>query len=144
MTLYGKNSNYPLSAIEASRLLMIRGEVKQARDFIQRAVNWLSDERIAALPDNQGTWEFEAGNQGVRLTEHTEKLCYAQISLAATTFLLGNETLASDTVKRASCSGVVQDATDIVKWDLAVVRKANHTLAPQIQSFETRILETLN
>ena len=144
LTLYGKNANYPLSAIEASRLLMIRGEVKQARDFIQRAVNWLNNNTIAALPDNQGPWEFEAGREGVRLSEHREKLCYAQISLAATTFLLGNENMASDMVKRAPCSGVAQDAIDIVKWDLEIVRKANDSLAKPIQSFETRILESLN
>jgi tetratricopeptide (TPR) repeat protein len=144
LTIYGRNSNYPLSAIEASRLLMIRGEVKQARDLIQRAVNWLNDEKIAALPDNQGPWEFEAGNQGVRLTGHSEKICYAQIALAAATFLLGNENLASDTAKRAPCSGVVQDAIDIVKWDLETIRKANGSLAKQIQAFETRILEALS
>ena len=49
---------------------MIRGEVKQARDFIQRAVNWLNNDNIAALPDNQGPWEFEAGQRRVRLSEH--------------------------------------------------------------------------
>ena len=45
--------------------------------------------------------------------------------------------MASDMVKRAPCTGVVQDAIDIVKWDLEIVRKANDTLAKPIQSFET-------
>jgi tetratricopeptide (TPR) repeat protein len=43
LALYGQNTNYPLSALEASRLLLARGEMRWARDFVQRAVDWLSE-----------------------------------------------------------------------------------------------------
>jgi tetratricopeptide (TPR) repeat protein len=144
LNLYGKNSNYPLSAIEASRLLLIRGQVRQARDFIQRAVDWLNDKEVATLPDNQGPWEFEAGAEGVRLNQHVEKLCYAQIALSVTQFLLGETKTAKEIVGRAPCAGVVQDVTDIVNADLDSVVKANDKLAKQIQSFRSEILESLN
>jgi tetratricopeptide (TPR) repeat protein len=142
--LYGQNTHYPLSALEASRLLLERGEIKRARDFVQRAVDWLSDEKIAALPQNQGPWDFETSQEGIQLTEHRDKLCYAQIQLAATTFLLGHENVASDAVRRVSCAGVMADVIDIVNWDLEVVRKANSDTAGSIDTFRIRILERLN
>jgi hypothetical protein len=142
--LYGQNTHYPLSALEASRLLLARGEIKRARDFVQRAVDWLSDETIAALPQNQGPWDFETSQEGIQLTEQRDKLCYAQIQLAATTFLLGQENVASDAVRRVSCAGVIADVMDIVNWDLEVVRKANADTAGSIDTFRRRILERLN
>ena len=144
LMLYGKNTYYPLSAIEASRFLMERGDLKRARDSVQRAVDWLSDKDIAASPQNQGPWDFEIGTEGIQLTEPRDKLCYAQIELAATTFLLGNESLADDVVKRASCSGVINDVIAIVNWDLALVAKANANTAKHIDSFRQRVLERLN
>ena len=54
LTLYGASQQYPLSALEASRLLLAHGEIPQAHDAVQRAVAWLQDRDIAVLPQNQG------------------------------------------------------------------------------------------
>jgi tetratricopeptide (TPR) repeat protein len=140
---YGQNTQYPLSALEASRLLLQRGELTQARDFVQRAVDWLSDPQVAALPQNQGPWEFETSTDGIQLTEPRDKLCYAHIQLAMTMFLLGNEPGANDVIQRVSCAGVVADVRDIVTWDLERIRHANADLAEQIEIFQRRILERL-
>jgi hypothetical protein len=64
--------------------------------------------------------------------------------LAVTTFLLGNENLVSDAVKRVSCKGVIADVIDIVDWDLEIVRQANADTAKPIDTFRTHILERLN
>lgn len=144
LRLYGQNAEHPLSALEASRLLLAGGEMTQARDAVQRAVAWLSDRRIAALAQNQGPWDFETNQQGIRLTEHRDKLCYAQVQLAGITFLLGHEQVASDMVKGVSCAGVLADVLDIVHWDLEVVRKANGNMAQVLDTLRAQLLEPLH
>jgi hypothetical protein len=115
----------------------------RARDFVQRAVDWLRDPQVATLPQNQGPWDFETSTEGIQLTEHRDKLCYAHLQLAATLFLLGNEPGASDVIQRISCAGAVADVRDIVTWDLEMVRHANAALATQIETFQRRILARL-
>ena len=142
--LYGQNAEYPLSAIEAARLFMQRGELKRARDSMQLAINWLRDDRVADAWYNQGPWDLETSKEGVQLAQRKEKLCYAVIGLAATRFLLGDEESSRRTAKEAMCSGAADDVSEIISWDLDAVRKANSALLEPIERFRTQVLNQLN
>jgi len=140
---YGMNDRYPLSALEISKIYWLIGNLPQARDHQLRAIQWLEDEQIAALPQNQGPWYFEIGSARVELVDLMEKRCYASYALSATWHLLGREGDAEARLKevRNLCPARLTDLKDVIRYDLERVAEANGNLKVSIESYRKRFLD---
>ncbi|MDD1625546.1 MAG: tetratricopeptide repeat protein, partial [Methylococcaceae bacterium] len=56
---YGKNKEYPLSALESAKIYWRLEYLSQALSYQKQAVEWLEDKTIMSKPDNQEAWYFE-------------------------------------------------------------------------------------
>jgi tetratricopeptide (TPR) repeat protein len=117
---YQKIDRYPLAALELAKVYWLKGELAAARDAQTKALRWLENNKIFALPRNQGPWYFPiAENQGVRVSSREEKICYAQLSLAAKLSLQDKtaKTAIADKVPK-DCDIYLQDLTTVLHSDL--------------------------
>jgi hypothetical protein len=106
-------------------------------------IQWLEDEQIAALPQNQGPWYFEIGSASVELVDLAEKRCYAAHALSAIWYLLGKEGEAEARLKEARdlCPARLTDLRDVIRYDLERVAEANGSLRASIESYRKRFLD---
>ena len=82
---YGKNKEYPLSALESAKIYWRLEYLSQALSYQKQAVEWLEDKTIMSKPDNQEAWYFEiAPGKSIELVKLEEKKSYAYFCLSVT------------------------------------------------------------
>ena len=59
---YGRNKEYPLSALESAKIYWRLEYLSQATSYQNQAIEWLEDKEIMAKPDNQEPWYFKIGS----------------------------------------------------------------------------------
>jgi len=134
---YGRIDRYPLAALELAKVYWLKGDLAAARDAQTKAILWLEDDTVFALPSNQGPWYFPiAENQGVRMTGREEKTCYAKLSLAATLFLQGKTTEADAAAQiPGPCDIYLRNIQAVLHTDLQQVQIKQPALADRIAAY---------
>jgi tetratricopeptide (TPR) repeat protein len=123
-----------LSSLELAQVYWVSDELKDAAAQQQQAIEWLRDDKIASSARNRLPWLLEIDSKrAVRLHERGEKLCYAHLSFAATSALLGLKTTPSDAAK--SCGANGPDIQRAVAAELSQVERHRPALKPRIRAF---------
>ena len=82
----------PYAAISSAKILRLTEADLQKADTQNRiALTWLNDPQKANLPENKLEWSLTTDTKLIKVVNQSEKLCYAQLELALTLSLLGNE-----------------------------------------------------
>ena len=75
---YGKNKEYPLSALESAEIYWRLEYLSQASSYQKQALEWLEDKTIMSKPENQEAWYFEiTPGKEIVLSTPEEKMSYA-------------------------------------------------------------------
>jgi len=112
--------DFPLADLNLSQVDRLLGQMDAARTSGLNAVALLERAAIANSPQNSGGWAFEVKDGKVILPSQKTKLCYAQLSLGATLFLLGEKTEARRRSSAAAkdCSADFPSLTEAIAWEL--------------------------
>ena len=100
---YGKNKEYPLSALESAKIYWRLEYLSQALSYQKQAVEWLEDKTIMSKPENQDAWYFEiAPGKNIELVKLEEKKSYAYFCLSVSLYLQGDMEGAENEVQKVA------------------------------------------
>jgi tetratricopeptide (TPR) repeat protein len=131
---------YPLAKLEMATIHRLQGDLDDAREEEQVAIEALENDSVmASLPENSLPWIFEvSADQAVSIPSKDQKLCYARLQLSATLYLLGNETQAIENSNRAAqaCRFQTRDVkAAVLDWELARLADERNDLAPKVDAY---------
>jgi tetratricopeptide (TPR) repeat protein len=117
---YGQIDRFPVAAIDVAKIYRLQGKLEDARGREEDAILWLKDLSIQKN-EEQTPWAFDVSpveKKQLRLIH--EKQCYADLELAVTSFLQGNEGEAASTIPLAlaRCGSRAQEVKQILNWEL--------------------------
>jgi tetratricopeptide (TPR) repeat protein len=139
---YGRIVNSPLAALEVAKIYRLQGKLDDARGREEDAVRWLKDPSVRNA-EQQSAWAFDVSpTQQVQLRLADEQVCYAELELAVTTFLQGDESKAASALPAAfeKCSSRQQELKDILKWELRRLGNQTPALKPRSDAIAERFL----
>ncbi|MCX7086088.1 MAG: tetratricopeptide repeat protein [Methylococcales bacterium] len=100
---YGKNKEYPFSALESAKIYWRLEYLSQASNYQNQAVEWLNDKTIMGKPENQEPWLLDIStDQTVQLTSIEEKKAYAYFCLSVSLYLEGDKQGAENELRKMS------------------------------------------
>lgn len=120
---YGQVAEFPLSALEASRIYRLQNKLDDALGREEDAIRWLKEPSVQ-LAEEQNAWAFDVSpTQQVRLGPINEKECYAELELAITRFLRGDESRAASAVpatlgESGKCHSRRKELMEMMRWEL--------------------------
>jgi len=136
---YGKNKEYPLSALESAKIYWRLEYLSQALSYQKQAVEWLEDKMIMSKPENRETWYFEItpGNN-IELISLDEKKSYAYFCLSVTLYLQGDKEGAEDEMKKLWSLMVIRqaDINALLTADLDALVQVNSNFAKQVAEYK--------
>ncbi|MDD1613395.1 MAG: tetratricopeptide repeat protein, partial [Methylococcaceae bacterium] len=98
---YGKNKEYPLSALESAKIYWRLEYLGQALSYQKQAIEWLEDKTIMTKPENQDAWSFQiAPGKRIELSTLEEKTSYAYYCLSVSLYLQGDSEGAENEVQK--------------------------------------------
>jgi len=135
---YGYMGEFPLAALELAKIYCLQNKLEEAQGREEDAARWLKDPAVQRVEEqNQNGWLFEVGPlNAVRLGPLVEKQCYADLELALTRFLAGDEGIAS--VVRAAfekCSSRKTELKEILTWELHKLGSQNAKVSERADKF---------
>ncbi|MGZ8903754.1 MAG: tetratricopeptide repeat protein, partial [Methylobacter sp.] len=136
---YGKNKEYPLSALESAKIYWRLEYLSQALSYQKQAVEWLEDKTIMSKPDNQEAWYFEiAPGKNIELFGLDEKKSYAYFCLSVTFYLQGDMEGAENEVQKLRDLKVARqaDINELLSADLDALVQANGSFAEQVAAYK--------
>jgi tetratricopeptide (TPR) repeat protein len=136
---YGKNKEYPLSALESAKIYWRLEYLSQALSYQKQAIEWLDDKTIMGKPDNQEAWYFEiAPKKNIELINLDEKKSYAYFCLSVTLYLQGDMEGAENAVQKLRDLRVARqaDINALLTADLDGLVQANGTFAEQVAVYK--------
>ena len=136
---YGKNKEYPLSALESAKIYWRLEFLSQASSYQKQAIEWLDDKTIMSRPENQEAWTIEiAPGKVIELVKLDEKKSYAYFSLSATLFLQGDLEGAKIELQKLRDLEVTRqaDINAVLKADLDALVQANDNFAGQVNTYK--------
>ena len=136
---YGKNKEYPLSALESAKIYWRLEYLSQALSYQKQAVEWLEDKTIMIKPDNQEAWYFEiAPGKNIELFGLDEKKSYAYFCLSVTLYLQGDMEGAENDVQKFRDLKVARqaDINALLSADLDALVQANGSFAEQVAAYK--------
>ena len=136
---YGKNKEYPLSALESAKIYWRLEYLSQALSYQKQAIEWLEDEKIMTKPENREAWYFEiAPENGIELVKLEEKKSYAYFYLSVSLYLQGDNAGAESEVKKLDDLKVVRqaDINALLTADLDALVQANRSFAEQVAAYK--------
>jgi tetratricopeptide (TPR) repeat protein len=140
---YGRLDRFPLGALESAKIYRLMGELGRAHELELIANQWLEQDLVASLPENQWPWYFEISQtQGVTLATLDEKRCYARLALSATLYLRGEDAGAVEKSRRAAqvCGARSLDIKAILRWELERLAEERDELAARTESYRRKFL----
>ena len=143
---YGKNKEYPLSALESAKIYWRLEYLSQALSYQKQAVEWLEDKTIMTRPDNEEAWYFEnAPGKKDRAGELDEKKSYAYFCLSVTLYLQGDMEGAENEVQNLRALKVARqaDINALLIADLDALVQSNGGFAEQIAPIKSFICNLL-
>ncbi|HYW44789.1 MAG TPA: toll/interleukin-1 receptor domain-containing protein [Bryobacteraceae bacterium] len=141
---YGRLTQFPLAAIEAAKIYRLQGKLENARGREEDAVRWLKDPVVKSA-EEQNAWAFDVSPiQQVQLRLFDEKQCYADLELAVTTLLQGDDNEAAGAMPAAftKCRSRQPELKDILKWELRTLDNQSPALAPRSEAIVQRYLKS--
>lgn len=127
--VYGKISNYPLSALQLAKIDWIKGDLQQAESLQRLALQLLGNGQSVE------PWDFAIGdNVGVELTQAEEKKDYVHFCVSASLFLQGRKDEAKAELKNLSGIGHV-DIKSIIRADLNNLALANGAFKQPVAAY---------
>lgn len=139
---YGQMGQFPLAALEMAKIYRLQGRLEEAAGREEDAVRWLKDPALQSA-EQQNAWAFEVSPvQQVRLGPIAEKQCYADLELALTRFLRGDENQAARAAPAAfeRCSSRRPELSDILRWELRRLGIQTPNLCERCDAFAQRFL----
>lgn len=139
---YGRIAKFPLAALEVAKIYRLQDRLDDARGREEDAIRWLQDPSVRNT-EERNAWAFEVNaTQQVQLRLVEEKECYAELELAVTKFLQGDERQASSAVPTVfdKCSSRQRELKDVLKWELRRLGNQTPDLAPRCEAFADRFL----
>jgi tetratricopeptide (TPR) repeat protein len=139
---YGRIAKFPLAALEVAKIYRLQGKLDDARGREEDAIRWLKDPSVSKA-EEQNAWAFDVSAiQQVRLSLVEEKQCYADLELAVTRFLQGDESQAASAVPAVfeKCGSRQGELKGIVNWELRRLGSQTPALAPRCDAFTKRFL----
>ncbi|MDD5266465.1 MAG: tetratricopeptide repeat protein [Methylococcales bacterium] len=136
---YGRNKEYPLSALESAKLYWRLEYLSQALSYQNQAIEWLEDKSIMSKPDNQEPWSFKIGSgKEIELVTVDEKKCYAYYGLSVSFYLQGDLKGAEDEVQKIRDLKVARqaDIQALLAADLNGLAQANSDFSAQIAAYK--------
>ena len=136
---YGKNKEYPLSALESAKIYWRLEYLSQALSYQKQAIEWLEDKTIMNKPENEETWNFEiAPGKNIKLVKLDEKKSYAYFCLSASLYLQGDREGAENEVKNVHDLKIVRQAVidALLTADLDALVQANGSFAEQVVAYK--------
>jgi tetratricopeptide (TPR) repeat protein len=136
-------AQFPLAALECATIQRLLGELEEAREQQQTAIEWLEQDAVAKLPENALPWSFEISDRKeVRIYAPAEKLCYARLTLSATEYLAANEPGASEQAGRAAqaCGARSLNVKSIVRSELERLAEERRELAVRAVDYARQYL----
>ena len=136
---YGKNKEYPLSALESAKIYWRLEYLSQALSYQKQAVEWLEDKKIMSKPDNQEAWYFEIDpGKNIELVTLEEKKSYAYFCLSVSLYLQGDKEGAESEVQKLRDLKVARQAeiNALLTADLDALVQANGGFAEQIAAYK--------
>jgi tetratricopeptide (TPR) repeat protein len=112
---------YPLAKLEQANIMRLEGNLDEAREREQLAIEELeNDSTMASLPENSLPWVFEIEGSKVSLPSRAQKVCYARLELSATLYLLGDEAQSAQHSNRAAqaCGSQTVDIKAVIGSEL--------------------------
>jgi TPR repeat protein len=143
---YGQVSKFPLASLEASRIYRLQNKLDDAFGREEDAIQWLKEPSVQ-LAEEPNAWAFDVSpTQQVRLGPFKEKECYAELELAVTMYLQGEEDKAANEVSAAfgKCRSRQGELKDILKWELHRLGGEVHTLTQPSDNFVRKFLAPSN
>lgn len=135
---YGKNSNYPLSALELAKIYWIRDELPEAENYQRQALQLLND---AQNNSDQEPWYLEVDNKElIELIQLSEKKDYAHFCLSVSLYLQGKDKIAKQELSNLKSIKQAEIKT-IIEADLKNLVKANGKFIQQVKEFEKKYLK---
>lgn len=141
---YGKNKEYPLSALESAEIYWRLEYLSQASSYQQQALEWLEDKTIMSKPENQDAWFFEIPpGKEIMLTTLEDKKSYAHFCLSASFYLQRDWEGAENEVKKLRELKATHqaDINALITAKLDALVQANESFAEQVNSYKQLYLE---
>jgi tetratricopeptide (TPR) repeat protein len=138
ITEFEKNSEYPLSALESAKIYWQRDQLGVALMRQLQAIEWLTNNDIMAMPENQDVWVFPVeDDRTVKLNTVDKKKAYAYFSVAVTLFLLDNRDEAENYMQKMRVLDIPRpaDLDAIMNSDLDTFILELGSYAPKIGAF---------
>ena len=136
---YGKNKEFPLSALESAQIYWRLEYLSQALSYQKQAVEWLEDKEIMSKPENREPWyiEIQPGKK-IELIYLKEKQSYAYFSLSVSLYLQGDKTGAESVIKKIYDLRLSrrEDINKLISADLDALVQANNSFTEQISTFK--------
>jgi tetratricopeptide (TPR) repeat protein len=136
---YGRNKEYPLSALESAKIYWRLEFLSQALSYQKQAVKWLGDKEIMNKPDNQEAWYFEIGfGKVIELVKLEEKKSYAYLCLSVSLYLQGDKVGAESEMKKIYDLKVTRqaDINALLAADLDALVQANGSFAELVAAYK--------
>jgi len=136
---YGRNKEYPLSALESAKIYWHLEYLSQALSYQKQAIKWLEDEMIMSKPENQEAWYYEiAPGKEIELVKLEEKKSYAYLCLSISLYLQGDRVGAENVVKKLRDLAVARqaDINALLTADLDALVQANGSFAEQMAAYK--------
>jgi tetratricopeptide (TPR) repeat protein len=136
---YGRNKEYPLSALESAKIYWRLEYLSQALSYQKQAVEWLEDKSIMSKPENQEAWHFEfAPGKLVELVKLDEKKSYAYFCLSVSFYLQGDMGGAESEVRKLRDLKVARqsDINALLTADLDALVQSNGSFAKQVAAYK--------
>jgi tetratricopeptide (TPR) repeat protein len=143
---YGKNKEYPLSALEAAKIYWRLDYLSQAASYQNLAIEWLNDRMIMSKPENKSPWTFEiAPEKKLDLFTVEEKKNYAHYSLSVSFYLQGDKTGSENEIKKIKSIPLTHQnkIITLLTTDLDLLALANINLTEKINAYKKQYLENL-
>ena len=136
---YGKNKEYPLSALESAKIYWRLEYLGQALSYQKQALEWLEDKTIMTKPENQDAWSFQiAPGKRIELITLEEKISYAYYCLSVSLYLQGDSEGAENEVQKMRDLNLARqaDIDELLTADLDALVEANGSIAEPVAAYK--------
>jgi len=136
---YGKNKEYPLSALESAKIYWRLEYLGQALSYQKQALEWLEDKTIMTKPENQDAWSFQiAPGKRIELSTLEEKTSYAYYCLSVSLYLQGDSEGAENEVQKMRDLNLARqaDIDELLTADLDALVEANGSIAEPVAAYK--------
>jgi tetratricopeptide (TPR) repeat protein len=141
LRIYDNLARYPLGALEGAKIRRLQGELQEAVQSEMKALEWLQQDAVTGLPENQLPWYFDVGS--VALNSPADKECYAHLSLSATLYLRGDEMGAREQEAKAGCPAREAEIKAVLAAELERVAEEQQHLAQRANEYRAKLLASL-